>query len=78
MELDIDTLYRYQVYGFLIVGGLCVIIFYAYIHYIYSSEKKGHKDYERLSNIVLDDEETSTPLETTERWKDKKIKGDKA
>ena len=78
MELDIDTLYRYQVYGFLIVGGLCVIIFYAYIHYIYSSEKKGHKDYEKLSNIVLGDDDISAPLETTEKWKEKKIKGDKA
>jgi len=78
MELDITALYKYQVYGFLIIGGLCVIIFYSYIHYIYSSEKKGHKDYEKLSNIVLDDEETSTPLETTDRWKEKKIKGDKA
>ena len=77
MEWDIETLYRYQVYGYLILMGLCVIIFYAYIHYIYSSEKKGLKDYEKLSNIVLNDDETSTPLETTDRWKDKKIKGDK-
>ena len=78
MELDINTLYRYQVYGYLILMGICVVIFYAYIHYIYSSEKKGLKDYEKLSNIVLDDEEDSTPLEIADRWKEKKIKGDKA
>jgi len=82
MELDVQTLQTYQIYGYLIVAGIMVAIFYSYIYHIYSSEKKGINDYEKYSNIVLDDEVTSTPVEklsAREKWEleKKKNKGDK-
>ncbi len=82
MEFDIQTLREYQVYAYLIVAGFMAVVFYYYIYYMYSSEKKGHKDYEKYSKIVLDDEVTSTPVEkltAREKWEleKKKNKGDK-
>ena len=83
MEFDIQTLQTFQVYAYLIVAGIIIVVFYSYIHYIYSSEKKGVRDFEKYSNIVLDDEVTSTPVEkltAKEKWEleKKKNKGDKA
>ncbi len=40
-----------------------VVILYAYILYLYRSEKKGERDFEKYGNIALDDEITSTPVE---------------
>jgi cytochrome c oxidase cbb3-type subunit 4 len=39
-----------------------VLVLYWYIVYLYRSEKKGEKDYEKLGNIALDDEIDSTPI----------------
>ncbi len=39
-----------------------VVMLYGYIVYLYRSEKKGEKDYEKLGNIALDDEIDSTPI----------------
>ncbi len=80
MEFDLQEL---EVYIFLILSAVITFIFYYYIYYIYDNEKKGINDYEKYSNIVLDDEVTSTPVEkltAKEKWKleKKKNKGDKA
>ncbi len=40
-----------------------VIMLYGYIIYLYRSEKRGDRDYEKYGNIALDDEVTSTPVE---------------
>ena len=83
MEFDVQTLQTYQVYGYLVIAGICVVIFYYYIYYVYSSEKKGLQDFEKYANIALDDEVTSTPVEklsAKEKWEleKKNKKGDKA
>ena len=39
-----------------------VVVLYWYIVYLYRSEKKGEKDYEKLGNIALDDEIDSKPI----------------
>jgi cytochrome c oxidase cbb3-type subunit 4 len=83
MEFDLQTLQTYQVYAYLILAGICVVVFYSYIYHIYSSEKKGINDYEKYARIALDDEVTSTPVEelsAKEKWEleKKKNKGDKA
>lgn len=39
-----------------------VVMLYWYIIYLYRSEKKGEKDYEKLGNIALDDEIDSKPI----------------
>ncbi len=43
-----------------------VIALYGYIVYLYRSEKKGEKDYEKLGKIALDDEIDSTPVNTSD------------
>jgi len=42
-----------------------VAVLYWYIIYLYRSEKKGEKDYEKLGNIALDDEIDSKPIDTS-------------
>jgi cytochrome c oxidase cbb3-type subunit 4 len=40
-----------------------VVILYSYIYHLYSSEKKGVKDFEKYGNMALNDEITDTPVE---------------
>jgi cytochrome c oxidase cbb3-type subunit 4 len=49
-----------------------VVMLYGYIIYLYRSEKKGEKDYEKLGNIALDDEIDSTPINTSDPVSDEK------
>jgi cytochrome c oxidase cbb3-type subunit 4 len=42
-----------------------VVMLYSYIIYLYRSEKKGEKDYEKLGRIAIDDELDSTPVNTS-------------
>lgn len=73
MEFELETILTFQVYGYLIVAGFCVFMMYGYIYHLYSSERKGTRDYEKYGQIALDDNIDSTPLETTSPW-DKKNK----
>jgi len=52
-----------RIYGYVIATGLLVVVLYSYIIYLYRSEKKGDKDYEKYSKLVLDDELDSDLLE---------------
>jgi len=61
-----------RIYGYVIGTGLLVIVLYSYIIYLYRSEKRGEKDYEKYSNLVLDDELDSKLLE-----KNPKLENDK-
>jgi len=54
-----------------------VVILYWYIIYLYRSEKKGEKDYEKLGNIALDDEIDSTPIDTSSVTKSENKEQDK-
>jgi len=49
-----------------------VVMLYWYIIYLYRSEKKGEKDYEKLGNIALDDEIDSEPINTSDPLSDEK------
>jgi len=49
-----------------------VVMLYWYIVYLYRSEKKGEKDYEKLGNIALDDEIDSKPINTSDPLSDEK------
>jgi cytochrome c oxidase cbb3-type subunit 4 len=54
-----------------------VVVLYGYIIYLYRSEKKGEKDYEKLGNIALDDEIDSTPIDTSSVSKSENKEQDK-
>jgi cytochrome c oxidase cbb3-type subunit 4 len=54
-----------------------VIMLYGYIIYLYRSEKKGERDYEKYGNIAIDDEIDSPPVEdkpASQRYKEEKKK----
>ena len=67
--MDIRNL---QGYASFFVTIFLVVILYWYIVYLYRSEKKGEKDYEKLGNIALDDEIDSTPINTSDPISDEK------
>ncbi|MEA1919950.1 MAG: cytochrome c oxidase, cbb3-type, CcoQ subunit, partial [Campylobacterota bacterium] len=53
--MDIATI---QAYAYFFFTGFLVLVLYGYIYHLYSSEKKGTRDYEKYGNIALDDEIT--------------------
>lgn len=59
-----------QAYGYFALTALLVVILYAYIYHLYSSQKKGIRDYEKYSNMALHDDITDELVE--EKDKDKK------
>jgi cytochrome c oxidase cbb3-type subunit 4 len=58
--VDIATI---QAYAYFFFTAFLVLVLYAYIYHLYSSEKKGERDYEKYGNIALDDEITDKPVE---------------
>ncbi|MDP3465605.1 MAG: cytochrome c oxidase, cbb3-type, CcoQ subunit [Sulfuricurvum sp.] len=58
--MDIATL---QAYGYFFFTGFLVVLLYSYIYHLYSSQKKGTRDYEKYGNIALHDEVTDQPIE---------------
>ena len=61
-----------QGYASFFMTILLVVVLYWYIIYLYRSEKKGEKDYEKLGNIALDDEIDSEPINTSDPISDEK------
>jgi len=52
-----------QGYGMFFMTIFLTIIMYWYIIYLYRSEKKGERDFEKYGKIALDDNIDSTPVE---------------
>lgn len=63
---------RYRIYMYLIGAGIAVIIFYYYIIYLYRSEKKGKRNYEKYGRLAIDDELDSEILEKNPKLEKKK------
>ncbi|QOR61736.1 cytochrome c oxidase, cbb3-type, CcoQ subunit [Sulfurovum sp. ST-21] len=55
-----------QAYGTFFMTIFLVVMLYGYIIYLYRSEKKGEKDYEKLGNIAIDDEIDSDPVNSSD------------
>jgi len=68
---EID-LHRYSIYGYLFMTGLLIIILYSYIVYLYRSEKKGERDYEKYGKLAIDDDLDSPVLEKNPKLDEKK------
>ncbi|MDD4854563.1 MAG: cytochrome c oxidase, cbb3-type, CcoQ subunit [Sulfuricurvum sp.] len=58
--MDIAT---FQAYGYFFFTAFLVVVLYAYIYHLYSSQKKGTRDYEKYGNIALHDDITDQPIE---------------
>ena len=70
--MDYETLLTIQGYAKIILLTVVCIIFYSYAYSIYRRDKKGEKDFEKYSNLVLDDSIESQPLENKQKENNKK------
>jgi cytochrome c oxidase cbb3-type subunit 4 len=61
--VDYDSLVTIQGYAKFFFILFLTIVFYSYAYTIYKRQKTGEKDYEKYSNLVLDDSINSQPLE---------------
>jgi cytochrome c oxidase cbb3-type subunit 4 len=68
--LEIEKIRELQAYGYLVLVVFLTIVLYAYIHHLYKTQKSGEKDYEKYSNLALNDDISSSPVE--EYTKEKK------
>jgi len=69
--VDINT---FSAYGYFFFTVFLVVILYGYIYHLYSSEKKGVRNYEKYADMALNDEVTDHPVEKLS--KDEEKKGD--
>jgi cytochrome c oxidase cbb3-type subunit 4 len=65
-----------QGYAKFFLIALVFVIFYSYAYSIYKRDKMGERDFEKYSDLVLDDSIESKPLEDRKE-KDKQEKDDK-
>jgi len=72
--VDYETLITIQGYAKFILITIVFVIFYSYAYSIYKRDKAGEKDFEKYSDLVLDDNIESKPLE--DRKKDDEPKKD--
>ena len=56
-------IFQFQGYAYFGLVTLMVVVLYSYIYHLYSSEKKGTKDFEKYGNMALNDEIDDTPVE---------------
>ena len=69
--MDYETLVEIQGYAKFFLVLFIFIVFYGYAFSIYRRDKKGERDFEKYSKLVLDDAIDSKPLEEKEDKKDK-------
>ncbi len=61
--MELETIREIQAYAYFFFTIFLVVMLYGYMYHLYSSKRKGGKDYEKYSKIALDDEIDSTPIE---------------
>jgi cytochrome c oxidase cbb3-type subunit 4 len=64
--MDYESLVTIQGYAKFFLLLLLTIVFYSYGYTIYKRQKSGEKDYEKYSDLVLNDSIDSSPLEKRE------------
>ncbi len=62
-----ETLMTIAGYGKFFIILFIFIVFYGYAYSIYKRQKTGERDFEKYSNLVLNDSLDATPLETRDR-----------
>ncbi len=65
---ELLTLSGYLEFFFLL---FVFVVFYGYAYSIYKRDRTGEKDFEKYSNLVLDDSLASAPLEKRDISKDR-------
>ncbi|MEJ5167717.1 MAG: cytochrome c oxidase, cbb3-type, CcoQ subunit [Arcobacteraceae bacterium] len=72
--MDYETLLTIQGYAKFFLILIVFIVFYSYAYSIYRRDKKGDRDFEKYSKLVLDDSIESKPLESRKENSEKKDK----
>ncbi len=67
--MDVTT---FSAYGYFFFTVFLVVVLYAYIYHLYSSEKKGKRNYEKYADMALNDEITDHPVEKFSKGEEKK------
>lgn len=67
--MDIST---FQAYAYFFFTAFMVVVLYAYIYHLYSSQWKGKRDYEKYGDLALHDEIGDHPVETISENDEKK------
>lgn len=67
-----ETIRELQAYAYAFGSVVFAVIFYAYIYHLYTSKKRGGKDYEKYANMALNDEISDTLVEKKEPLNEKK------
>jgi len=67
--VDNNTILSFQDYAFTFAVTVLAIIFYMYIYHLYTSKKKGGKDYEKYANMALNDELDDSLVEKNDHRK---------
>ena len=68
--MSIETIRELQAYGFYIMLVVMVVILYSYWFHLKRSEKTGRRDYEKYSNLALNDDLKDNVLESLASDKD--------
>lgn len=61
-----ETIRELQGYGYAFFTVFLVLILYGYIYHLYKSEKTGRRNYEKYSDIALNDNIDDSPVEKIE------------
>ena len=69
--MDQETLMTIAGYGKFFILLFVFIIFYGYAFSIYKRQRSGEKDFEKYSDLVLNDSLDATPLEKRDNSKEK-------
>jgi len=59
--VDVNTFSAYAYFFFTV---FLVVVLYSYIYHLYSSEKKGRRNYEKYGDMALNDDITDNPVES--------------
>jgi len=68
--MDQETLMTIGGYGKFFILLFVFIMFYAYAFSIYKRERKGERNFEKYSDLVLNDSLDATPLEKRDNSKE--------
>jgi cytochrome c oxidase cbb3-type subunit 4 len=67
MDLDQEMIMTITGYAKFFLLLFVFIVFYSYAYSIYKRDRSGERDFEKYSQLVLDDSIDSEPLETREK-----------
>ena len=70
--VEMETIRELQAYGYAFASVFFAVILYGYMYHLYTSKKKGGKDYEKYSNMALNDSLEDSPVEEIEPLQEEK------